>query len=107
MVIRLPLLLFSLAMTFYLFVLDNSLHTHHRKEYETVGRYILLTSVMAGWLLGLAVEVPETSIAIFFAFLAGGVILNVLKEELPSELESRYWAFLIGVVCYSAILVVI
>jgi hypothetical protein len=31
-----------------------------------------------------------------FAFLAGGVVLNVLKEELPDGRESRFLPFLAG-----------
>jgi hypothetical protein len=36
--------------------------------------------------------------------LAGGVIMNVLKEELPEEHESRFWAFALGAALYSVIL---
>ncbi len=39
-----------------------------------------------------------------FAYLAGGVIMNVLKEELPQERKSRFWAFAIGAGAYSVIL---
>lgn len=38
------------------------------------------------------------------AFLSGGVILNVLKEELPEERASRFWAFALGGVAYAVIL---
>ena len=39
------------------------------------------------------------------AILAGAVLLNVLKEELPSERESRYWAFLAAGLACAAFLV--
>ena len=39
-----------------------------------------------------------------FAFLAGGIVLNVLKEELPRERKSRFWAFALGTVAYAALL---
>jgi hypothetical protein len=45
---------------------------------------------------GLTLEIRERHIALLFAFLAGGVVLNVLKEELPVERESRFWAFAAG-----------
>ena len=41
---------------------------------------------------------------ILAAFLAGGVILNVLKEELPEERKSRIAPFFIGAFGYAAIL---
>ncbi|WP_348249527.1 hypothetical protein [Leptolyngbya sp. GB1-A1] len=37
-----------------------------------------------------------------FAFLAGGVVLNGLKEELPEERESRFWAFAMNAIGYAA-----
>jgi hypothetical protein len=39
-------------------------------------------------------------------FLAGGVVMNVLKEELPEERESRFWAFLLGAGLYAGVLLV-
>jgi hypothetical protein len=32
------------------------------------------------------------------------VVLNVLKEELPKERESRFWWFALGVFLYTALL---
>jgi hypothetical protein len=49
--------------------------------------------LVLGWTVGALTEIPEAAIAVFTAFLAGGVIMNVLKEELPEEHESRLWAF--------------
>ncbi len=39
-----------------------------------------------------------------FAFLAGGVVLNVLKEELPEDRKSRFSAFAVGSAAYAALL---
>lgn len=44
------------------------------------------------------------AIAVIFAFLAGSIIFNVLKEELPEERQSRFWAFAVGVAIYAALL---
>jgi hypothetical protein len=40
-----------------------------------------------------------------FAFLGGAIILNTLKEELPSERESRVLPFLLGAGAYAALLI--
>jgi hypothetical protein len=32
--------------------------------------------------------------------------MNVLKEELPEECESQFWAFVLGAVLYAAVLLV-
>jgi hypothetical protein len=47
---------------------------------------------------------PGAGFATMFAFLAGGIILNVLKEELPEERESRFSAFTAGTAAYAALL---
>ncbi|MBD1864014.1 MULTISPECIES: hypothetical protein [Trichocoleus] len=98
------LLLFAVAMALHFVVNDYGLREHHKKYYDQVGRWILAASVMAGWVIGSGTQVPQAAIAVLFAFLAGGIVLNVLKEELPDDRESRFWAFLVGAAGYSALL---
>jgi hypothetical protein len=56
--------------------------------------------------VGLFFEVSEAAIAVPFGFLVGGVIMNVLKEELPEDRESRFWALALGAAAYAVILLV-
>jgi hypothetical protein len=65
---------------------------------------VLVVTVVVGFLVGAATEISEAAIAVLTAFLAGGVILNVLKEEVPSERQSRFWAFALGMAGYAALL---
>jgi len=62
--------------------------------------------VLLGWAAGALVMLPEGMVGALLAFIAGGVVLNVLKEELPEERKSRLWAFVIGAAAYSALLLV-
>jgi hypothetical protein len=101
------LLLFSLAMLLHFVVTDFGLHADHPGDYRRVGRWVLAASVASGWLLGAALEIPESATIGLTAFLAGGVILNVLKEELPDERQSRFGAFAAGVGVYAALLMAI
>ena len=48
--------------------------------------------------------IHKIMLAVLFAFLGGGVILNVIKEELPQEQESLFWAFALGASLYTALL---
>ncbi len=98
------LAVFAIAMALHFVVNDYGLHEHHQHMYERIGRWILAAAVLLGWLLGLLVEIPEVAIAILIALLAGGIILNVLKEELPEERRSRFGAFAIGATAYAALL---
>ncbi|MHB0858842.1 MAG: hypothetical protein ACYC5M_14905 [Anaerolineae bacterium] len=59
---------------------------------------------MAGWGLGVAFQVHEALVGVLFAFLSGGIILNILKEELPDERASSFGAFSLGALIYAALL---
>jgi hypothetical protein len=56
----------------------------------------MAASLLAGWLLALSAELPEATVGLATGFLGGAVVLNVLKEELPEERDSRLGAFLLG-----------
>jgi zinc transporter ZupT len=98
------LLLFGIAMLLHFIVNDFGLRERHREAYKRIGRWVLAGAVLLGWLIGLLAEIPEALIAVLTAFLAGGVVLNVLKEELPEERRSRYWPFALGAAGYAALL---
>ena len=98
------LLLYGIALGLHFVVNDQALREHHKDRYDAFGRWLLAAAVLAGWALAFQVDVPEPAIRMLIAFLAGGVILNVLKEELPQERASRFGAFAAGVVLYGALL---
>ncbi len=98
------LVLFAGAMALHMLVNDIGLYEHHQGNYDRVGRWLLATAVIAGSLVGYLVTLHEAAVAVFFAALAGAVMLNVIKEELPAERESRWWAFAVGAAAYSALL---
>ncbi len=98
------LLFFGFAMTVHFVVNDYGLREDHEEDYDRIGRWILVAAIFLGWGIGLVVEVPEAAIAVLFSFLAGGVVLNVLKEELPRERKSRFWAFALGAAAYAVLL---
>jgi zinc transporter ZupT len=98
------LLIYGVAMGLHFIVNDQGLREHHGRAYDEQGRWILAAAPLLGWGIGLVTELPALAIAALFAFLAGGVVLNVLKEELPEERESRFWAFAAGTGAYAALL---
>jgi hypothetical protein len=95
---------FAVAMALHFVVNDYGLNEDHKGPYRRVGRWVLVVAVVVGFLVGAATEISEAAIAVLTAFLAGGVILNVLKEEVPSERQSRFWAFALGMAGYAALL---
>ncbi len=99
--------LFVVAMGLHFIVNDYGLYEHYRERYTHNGRWLISLSIIGGWLVGLVAEISEIRLAVIFAFIAGGVILNVLKEELPEQRKSNFWAFFVGVVFYSFLLILI
>ena len=104
---RRGLLLFFLAMALHFLANDYGLRKDHRGAYDRSGRWILSAAILLGWGIGTQVELGELPLALLFAFLAGGIVLNVLKEELPAERESRFSAFVLGAAGYAAILLLL
>ena len=98
------LLVYGFAMALHFFVNDHALHVHHGRLYHRSGRWLLAAMPVAGFGLGLGLRVSPLLVSALFAFLAGGVVLNVLKEELPADRESRFWAFATGAGGYAALL---
>lgn len=91
-------------MALHFLVNDYGLRQDHKDTYKRIGRWVLAAAVVAGWALGLAVEIHRAGLSVLFAFLAGGVVLNVLKEELPAERQSRFLPFALGAAFSAALL---
>ncbi len=101
-------LLFFLVAMFLKFVLsDHALHAQHQDAYDRVGRWVLAAAVLVGWALGAALPLPPLVPLLVEAFIAGGVILNILRWELPRTGGSRYWPFALGAVAYAALLALV
>ena len=98
------LIAFTAAMAMHFVVTDYGLAEHHQHTYRRIGRWVLVAAVLGGAALGLTVQISEAAVAVLIAFLAGGIILNVIKEEIPSERRSRFWAFGLGIVGYTILL---
>jgi hypothetical protein len=96
--------IFTGAMGLHFLVNDFGLRDHHKRLYDRWGRWLLAASAVAGCLLGLAWELPGAVVAVLLAVLAGSVVLNVIKEELPEERASRFGAFAAGAGGYAVLL---
>ncbi|QDU36341.1 hypothetical protein Mal4_06260 [Maioricimonas rarisocia] len=101
------LVLYVIGIGLHFVVNDHGLQQHHRKRYRRYGRWILSAAILAGWGIGVATEIHRAFEAAIVAFLAGGILLNSFKEELPEERESRFSAFALGAFLYAAIMLAV
>ncbi len=97
------LALFFLAILLHFVTADFGTRSDHPEMYDREGRWVLSSATIAGWVTGLFVELPELAIGCLFAFVAGGIVLLVLKEELPEDRGSRFAPFLTGAIVFAAL----
>lgn len=98
------LLLFTLAMAMHFLVNDRGLAEDHGALYHRIGRWVVASGTLVGWAVSVVSEVSEQALGLLVAFLAGGIILNTLKEELPERRQSRFTPFAFGAAGYAAVL---
>lgn len=98
------LIFYFIALALHFTVNDFGLRQHHHQRYDLTGRWVLAFAIAFGWVVGIAVDVDIHIVTSLFAFLAGSIVLNIMKEELPEDSESNPWAFLCGVTLYALLL---
>lgn len=98
--------LFLIAMTMHVLVSDAGLHRQRPRFYKRRTRWLLAGFTATGVVLGAFQALSGWSIAILSSLLAGGIIMNTLREEVPGLEQRRYWVFALATVTYATILLV-
>lgn len=98
---------YFIVFSFHFIANNRILHLTHEDLYTRAGRWILALAVLTGWILHETTHASELTLAFLSSFLTGGVVLNILNDELPEEKKSSFPAFLIGMVFIAVLLQVI
>lgn len=101
------LALFTVAVAVHFAVNDHGLYEHHKHLYAYYGRWLLAGGAVLGGVAAHWLDLPDPVMAGMMAFLIGAIVLNVLKEELPDDRESRFGAFTLGALAYAGLLLAI
>jgi hypothetical protein len=101
-------IMFTVAMGLHFVLTDRALEAHYPRRFRRYGRVVLAAALLAGWALA-ALLAPTSAVvvALLTAFLGGSVLLNVFREELPTERRSSFGWFLVGLVLYAALLTLV
>lgn len=96
--------LFTFAMALHFILTDRKLCRMFPLRFNALGRVFLNVSLFAGWFASAVFDpVRVLFVAFMTAFLAGSILLNVFREELPkSDLASFRW-FVLGAVLIAVI----
>ena len=103
----LPTLLYLIAMALHFLGVDHSLEREYGSPYERSGKWLLSAAILAGGLAGILTSMPEELLATLLGLNSGGVIINSMIMELPTEKEGRFWPFCLGAIAYSLLLLLI
>jgi len=88
-----PVVLFSVAMAIHVLGLDSLLRAHFPRLYDRRARYSFAASVVAGAVAGIAIDITDTTLALWFAMLAGGIIAVCTVLEIPHVRTKRQYGF--------------
>lgn len=100
-----PAMLFGAAMAIHFIGLDELARGHFPKVYDQFMRFASALAVIAGWVAGVAFEISDAALDVWFAFLAGGIIVLATVYELPHiHTQRQYWAFIGGAAVFSGLL---
>lgn len=98
------LIAYAIAMALHLAVADHNLVRDFGATFERAGSWIMAASIVAGWLVSAATSITATITAYFFAFVAGGVVMTSMNEELSHHQRGQFWWFLAGAAGCAALL---
>ena len=84
----------AVAIGLHLVYKDYVLRSHHSSAFEYKGQLALAAAPIAGWLAHILITPPDIMLDLFVAILAGFLMQNVFRDELPSAHTARLsWLF--------------
>ena len=100
-------ILFFVAVALHFFIIDHNLREHHQTPYDRQGRWLLTGAIMVGAIAGQTIELNEAAVSLIWSFLAGSIILNILKRELLDEQKSCFGSFVGGAALYTVLILML
>lgn len=98
--------LFTIAMGLHFVLTDRGLEEHYGARFDRwQPRALLALGLVVGYVVA-ALRAPSSGVlvSVLTAFLAGSILLNVFKEEIPSTRRSHFGWFLVGLAAYATLL---
>lgn len=91
-------LVFTFAMALHFVLTDRKFCRFYVVKFKQLGRFLLMSALLVGWLCSVLFDPVNVLLSAFMlAFLAGSVLLNVFREELPVARLTNYTWFSCGI----------
>jgi len=85
--------------------IDWLLRGNFTNLYDQTARFSFASGIFAGWLTGLFLEISNATLALWYALIAGGLIVITTIHEMPKIQSLRqYGYFCVGAGTFSALI---
>lgn len=102
-----PIALFTIALGLHYLIVDHGVASRYPGAYRRVGRYVVAAAVLLGGGVAAVVTLDTAVLALVLAVIAGGVILETFRHELPNAGAVNVAVFAASTAAYSALLLAI
>jgi hypothetical protein len=99
-----PVVLFVIAMGLHYLVVDHGIATRYALTYRRIGRFVVSGAILAGGIAGIVSTAPASALALALALIAGAVILETFRHEIPNVGSASLAAFGGAAALYSVLL---
>ena len=97
-------ILFFITAALHFFIIDEHLRENQKSLYDKQGRWLLVSAIFCGAIMGQVTYFEEVIVGLVWSFLAGSLILNVLKRELPNEKDTCFGSLMGGSLLFTVLL---
>ncbi|WP_424355548.1 hypothetical protein [Methanobacterium sp. MBAC-LM] len=98
---------YTIALSLHFFISDRSMEEHYGALYVKYGRYLLALMPILGWSLSILFPERTSEAYVLLAFIAGAVLFNVIKDEVPRVGTGKPISFFTGALLYSGLILVL
>jgi hypothetical protein len=102
-----PIVLVGTVLALHMLGIDHQFRAMYQKRFDMWARWVFAFSVLAGWTAGVSFRMETSTLAVLSAFLAGGIILNVMTKELPQRGKGHTRFFIGGVVLFAVVIAMV
>lgn len=89
---------FTFAMALHFVLTDRKFCRFYTVKFKRLGRFLLMSALLVGWFCSVIFDPVNVWVsACMLAFLAGSILLNVFREELPATRLTNYYWFSFGI----------